>query len=93
MRRSRSPASSLCSASGRDSLDWEGWAFKAKLRLRSGTPCWGLELFTVQKGSVFARDGYLHQSQKKNRRERYDLPSGRCVRRWEAPATQSLRLS
>ena len=33
------------------------WAFKASLRLRSGTPCWGLEVSTAQKRSVFARDG------------------------------------
>src|SRR5467141_2184369 len=62
MRRSRSPASSYCSASGRDNSDWDVWAFKVKLRLRSGTPYLALEVSAVQKGSAFARDGYLHQS-------------------------------
>src|SRR6267143_6804291 len=63
MRRSRSPASSYCSASGRDNSDWDVWAFKVKLRLRSGTPYLALEVSAAQKGSAFARDGYLHQSQ------------------------------
>src|SRR6267143_5233071 len=62
MRRSRSPASSYCSASGRDNSDWDVWAFKVKLRLRSGTPYLALEVSAAQKGSAFARDGYLHQS-------------------------------
>src|SRR5712664_3653748 len=64
MRRSRSPASSYCSASGRDNSDWDVWAFKVKLRLRSGTPYLALEVSAAQKGSAFARDGYLHQSQR-----------------------------
>src|SRR5712664_2627069 len=63
MRRSRSPASSYCSASGRDNSDWDVWAFKVKLRLRSGTPYLALEVSAAQKGTAFARDGYLHQSQ------------------------------
>src|ERR1700730_5419734 len=54
MRRSRSPASSYCTASGRDSSDWDVWAFKAELRLRFGTPCWGLEFFMAQQGKRFA---------------------------------------
>src|SRR6267142_5548721 len=62
MRRSRSPASSYCTASGRDSSDWDVWAFRAKLHLRSGTPCLVLEFSMAQTGSVFACDGYLHQS-------------------------------
>src|SRR6267143_3854203 len=62
MRRSRSPASSYCSASGRDNSDWDVWAFKVKLRLRSGTPYLALEVSAAQKGSEFARDGYLQQS-------------------------------
>src|SRR5467141_3571945 len=65
MRRSRSPASSYCSASGRDNSDWDVWAFKVKLRLRSGTPYLALEVSAAQKGSAFARDGYLHQSPEK----------------------------
>src|SRR5882724_7889978 len=63
MRRSRSPASSYCTASGRDGSDWDVWAFRAKLHLRSGTPCLVLEFSMAQTGSVFARDAYLHQSQ------------------------------
>src|ERR1700730_668612 len=43
MRRSRSLVSSYCTASGRDSSDWDVWLFRAKPRLRSGTPCLGLE--------------------------------------------------
>src|SRR5882762_4451358 len=46
----RSPASSYCIASERDSSDWDVLAFKASLRLRSGTPCLGLEVSKVQKG-------------------------------------------
>src|ERR1700730_14324008 len=61
-RRSRSPASSYCTAAGRDSSDWDVWAFRAKLHLRSGTPCLVLEFSMAQTGSVFARDAYLHQS-------------------------------
>jgi Na+/Pi-cotransporter len=38
------------------------WTFKASPRLRSGTPCLGPEVSKVQKGTVSARDGYLHQS-------------------------------
>src|SRR6266446_8971922 len=52
MRRSRLPASSYCSASERDNSDWDGWAFKASLRLRAGTPCLGLEVSTAQKGEA-----------------------------------------
>jgi hypothetical protein len=48
MRRLRSPASSYCTVSGRDSSDWDVWAFKAKLRLTSGMPCWGLEVSTAR---------------------------------------------
>src|SRR5262249_62255876 len=63
MRRSRSPASSYCIASGRDSSHWDVWAFKASLRLRFGTRCLGLEVSTAAKGKrSFARDCYLHQS-------------------------------
>jgi hypothetical protein len=60
--QSRSPASSYCIASGRDSSDWVVWTFKASPRLRSGTPCLGPEVSKVQKGTVSACDGYLHQS-------------------------------
>src|SRR5262245_8723444 len=49
MRRSRSPALSYCTASGRDSV----WAFKASPRLRSGTRCWGLKVSTAAKGKHF----------------------------------------
>src|SRR5260370_9624468 len=49
MRRSRSLASSYCSASARDNSDWDVWAFKAKLRRRSGTRCLGLEVSTVKR--------------------------------------------
>src|SRR5712671_1470102 len=49
MRRSRSPASSYCSASARDNSGWDVWAFKAKLRRRSGTRCLGLEVSTVKR--------------------------------------------
>jgi len=52
----------LLHASGRDSSDWDVCAFKAKLRLRSGTPCLELKFFMAQKGKLFAPDGYLHQS-------------------------------
>ena len=41
--------------------DWDVWAFRAKLRLRSGTPCLGLE-FSMARRALIARDGYLHQS-------------------------------
>src|SRR6267143_2105640 len=68
MRRSRSPASSYCGASGRDNSDWDVWAFKVKLRLRSGTPYLALEVSAAQKGSAFARDGYLHQSPTEHQR-------------------------
>src|SRR6266404_8159761 len=61
MRRSRSPASSCCTASGRDSSDWDVWAFKAPLHLQSGTRCFGPEVCTA-KPRVLARAGYLHQS-------------------------------
>ena len=37
------PVSSYCTASGGDSSDWDVRAFKAKLRLRSGTPFWRLK--------------------------------------------------
>jgi hypothetical protein len=50
MRRSRSPASSYCNASERDSSHWDVWAFRVKPRLRSGMPCLGLEFSTAQKG-------------------------------------------
>src|SRR5262249_48595615 len=49
MRRSRSPASSYSTASGRDSSDWDVWAFKAKLRLRSEMWCLGLEVSAAQR--------------------------------------------
>src|SRR6267142_3707087 len=49
MRRSRSLASSYCSASARDNSDWDVWAFRAKLRRRSGTRCLGLEVSTVKR--------------------------------------------
>src|ERR1700730_18228426 len=62
MRRSRSPASSYCTASARDSSHWDVWAFRAKLRLKSGMPCLGLEFSMAQTGRLFSRDGYLHQS-------------------------------
>src|ERR1700730_13380728 len=62
MRRSRSPASSYCNASARDSSHWDVWAFRAKLRLKSGMPCLGLEFSMAQTGRLFSRDGYLHQS-------------------------------
>src|ERR1700730_5620655 len=52
MRRSQSPASNYCIASGRDSSDWDVWAFRAKLRLRSGMRCSGLEVSTAQRESV-----------------------------------------
>src|SRR5467141_4094471 len=83
MRRSRSPASSYCSASGRDNSDWDVWAFKVKLRLRSGTPYLALEVSAAQKGSAFARDGYLHQSRLPHLRQD---PTGRprCDRRQQA---------
>src|ERR1700738_3170764 len=49
----------ICTASGGDSSDWDVRAFKAKLRLRSGTPFLALEVSTAQKGSGkrFARHG------------------------------------
>src|SRR5215471_15524632 len=53
MRRSRSPALSYCTASGRDSSDWDVWAVKAGLRLRFGTRYLGLEVSTAARGSVF----------------------------------------
>src|SRR5260221_8960019 len=56
MRRSRSPASSCCIASARDSSDWDVWAFKAELRLQSGTRCLGLDVCAAQQGA-FARAG------------------------------------
>jgi hypothetical protein len=59
--RIRAPASSYCTASGRDCSDWNVWGAGAKLRLRSGTPCLRLEVSTAQ-GKRFARDSYLHQS-------------------------------
>jgi hypothetical protein len=61
IKRIRAPASSYCTASGRDSSDWNVWGSGAKLRLRSGTPCLRLEVSTAQ-GKRFARDSYLHQS-------------------------------
>src|SRR5439155_22894806 len=39
MQRSRSPASSCCTAFGRDSSNCDVSAFKIKLHLQSGTPC------------------------------------------------------
>src|SRR6266446_527440 len=61
MRRSQSPASSCCTASGRDSSDWDVWAFKVELRLQSGTRCLGPEVCTAKQG-LLAPAGYLHQS-------------------------------
>src|SRR6267154_1763850 len=48
MPRSRSPASSYCTASARDRSDWDVWAFKAKLHLQSGTRCFGPEVCTAK---------------------------------------------
>ena len=53
MRQSRSPASSYCIASGRDSSDWDVWAFRVKPRLKSGMPYLGLEFSTAQTGRLF----------------------------------------
>src|SRR6202007_2204414 len=39
MRRSRSPASSCCTAFGRDSSNCDASAFKIELHLQSGTQC------------------------------------------------------
>src|SRR6202047_2514650 len=50
MPRSPSPASSCCTVSGRDSSDWDVWAFRVKPRLRSGMPCLGLEFSMAQTG-------------------------------------------
>src|ERR1700680_5234340 len=62
MRRSRSPASSCCTASGRDSSDWDVWAFKAELHLQSGMRCFRPEVCTAKQQGVLARAGYLHQN-------------------------------
>jgi hypothetical protein len=40
------------------------WRGKSRPRGGRGTRCLGLEVSTPQKGSVFARHGYLHQSPK-----------------------------
>jgi hypothetical protein len=60
------PAILMMAPSGSFSMNWlERWAapsFKASPRLRSGTPCLGPEVSKVQKGTVSACDGYLHQS-------------------------------
>src|SRR3984893_17010889 len=53
MRRSRSPASSYCTASARDSSHWDVWAFRVKPRLKSGMPCLGLEFSMAQTGAFF----------------------------------------
>src|ERR1700737_2006260 len=50
MPRTPSPASSCCTVSGRDSSDWDVWAFRVKPRLRSGMPCLGLEFSMAQTG-------------------------------------------
>src|SRR6476620_2666377 len=52
MRRSRSPVSSYCTASGKDSSDWDVWAFRVKPRLRSGMSCLGLEFSMAQTGRL-----------------------------------------
>src|SRR6266481_5888867 len=66
MRRSRSPASSCYTASARDSSHCDVSAFKAELHLQSGTRCFGPEHHTARQG-LFARDGYLHQSHRRNK--------------------------
>ena len=52
MRRSRWPASSWCTESARNSSGYDVLAFKAKLRLQSGTQCSGPEGGTAQQGTV-----------------------------------------
>src|SRR5712671_3452417 len=71
MQRSLSPASSCCTASERDSSDWEVWAFKAELHLRSGERCLRTEVCAA-KLSVLTLFGYLHQSRLKNLRSTID---------------------
>jgi hypothetical protein len=67
MQKLRSLASSCCSASGRNSSDWDVWASKAELHLRSGTQCFGPEVCMAKLGMP-ARAGYLHQSLGENAR-------------------------
>src|SRR5262249_43376961 len=62
MRRSRSPASSNCTASRRDSSDWDVSAFKASRRLRSGTPCWDLRSPQRKSEAFLLVTAYLHRS-------------------------------
>src|ERR1700756_5224897 len=49
MRRSRSPASSCCTAFGRDSSDCHLSAFKVELHLQSGTRCFRPELCAAKQ--------------------------------------------
>src|SRR6516165_5472989 len=49
MRRSRSPASSCCTAFGRDSSNCHLSAFKVELHLQSGTRCFRPELCAAKQ--------------------------------------------
>src|ERR1700680_3944468 len=84
MRRSRSPASSCCTASGRDSSDWDVWAFKAKLHPQSGTRCFRPEVCTAKQQGVLARAGYLHQSLLEHRQVKARQAESRLIK-WRIP--------
>src|ERR1700757_2300483 len=52
MQRSRSPASSCCTAFGRDSSNCDVSAFKIELHLQSGTQCFEPEPALRSKGCL-----------------------------------------